>query len=635
MGQRIGPNFKISLFGAVRIEANGQALCGFRSQKTLQLLALLVLRHGREVERHWLAGTLWPDSNEAHSHAALRVTLFDLRKSLGDGAWRIRSIGKRAVSIDLKGAECDVVSIDEAIQEGRIDETVDQCQGNLLEGWYEDWVLSERSLREERILELLETVAEKAAGEGDFARCEHVAGKVLGFDPLREPIVRLRMAALAAQGRTAEACQLYRAFRDQLVREVGCEPAEETRALDRKCRAHCSSISEGTHISVGASGASKVDNAIDDVRTWVASSKSAPEVLDLRLRYVADLAARGRSELSGPRQREWVKLLQDDHQLIRLGLAWASTGGQDANGDERLRQGAQICTFLGRFWTHAGLLEEGFQWFRLFAAERTLAQWEGRSELLSFYGKVAEELGHYDQARTIQMEALAFATAKGDDSLAGLALLRLAILAIECNDPSSAKSLACQSLRIAEGVGDLSRQDDCHTVLGLCEAKHGNWTRAWTHLERSLSIEKELGDVAGIGTGINNLGLLSRMQGQVNRAQTFHRKALQVSYSVGHFSEVEEELEAIGFVFCHSSRLKEAVQLWGAAAAIRDELKVHRHRCGREGIDQTILGARETLRLRSFDQCYRQGWEMGPEAACTLALGAGPSDAPALGDMHL
>jgi hypothetical protein len=50
------------MFGPLQVELNGQPLPRLRSRKGHWLLALLVLRHGREVERAWLAGMLWPDS---------------------------------------------------------------------------------------------------------------------------------------------------------------------------------------------------------------------------------------------------------------------------------------------------------------------------------------------------------------------------------------------------------------------------------------------------------------------------------------------------------------------------------------------------------------------------------------------
>src|SRR5207249_7023938 len=52
----------LCLFGPFEARVNGVPLARLRSRKGYWLLALLTLRNGTEVERSWVAGTLWPDS---------------------------------------------------------------------------------------------------------------------------------------------------------------------------------------------------------------------------------------------------------------------------------------------------------------------------------------------------------------------------------------------------------------------------------------------------------------------------------------------------------------------------------------------------------------------------------------------
>jgi len=51
----------LTLFGPMQALIDGQSLPRLRSRKALWALALLTLRHGKPVERQWLAGALWPD----------------------------------------------------------------------------------------------------------------------------------------------------------------------------------------------------------------------------------------------------------------------------------------------------------------------------------------------------------------------------------------------------------------------------------------------------------------------------------------------------------------------------------------------------------------------------------------------
>src|SRR5437899_7165004 len=97
--------FAIQLFGAMEVRLSGVPLPGLRSRKGHWLLALLALRREAEVERAWLAGMLWPDSEESGALASLRTSLKDLRRALGPEAGRLRSPTPRTLSLDLARAE--------------------------------------------------------------------------------------------------------------------------------------------------------------------------------------------------------------------------------------------------------------------------------------------------------------------------------------------------------------------------------------------------------------------------------------------------------------------------------------------------------------------------------------------------
>src|SRR5438270_3916182 len=107
----------LHLFGPFEVRLHGQPLPRLRSRKGQWLLALLTLRHGGEVDRSWLAGTLWPDSPEAAALASLRSCLKDLRRALGAEAARLHSPTARLLALALAGAQADVVAFDAAIGE--------------------------------------------------------------------------------------------------------------------------------------------------------------------------------------------------------------------------------------------------------------------------------------------------------------------------------------------------------------------------------------------------------------------------------------------------------------------------------------------------------------------------------------
>ena len=138
----------IRLLGAFEVRVRGAAMRSGRTRSVDWLLALLVLRHGRDVPRSWLAGTFWPESSEAQSFSNLRRNLMDLRQALGPEADRLRAPNRATLGFDLTGADVDVVRFDAAIAAGdarSLEEAVALYRGPLLEGCVEEWVLPERA----------------------------------------------------------------------------------------------------------------------------------------------------------------------------------------------------------------------------------------------------------------------------------------------------------------------------------------------------------------------------------------------------------------------------------------------------------------------------------------------------------
>src|SRR5262245_8851517 len=183
----------IRLFGPLRVLLDGAPMPRLRTRSVEWLLALLVLRHGRAVDRSWLAGTLWPESDSRQALHNLRDALFHLRKPLGSEGERIQSPARDTLTLDLEGAEADVLRFDAGLKagdEGSLLRAVALYAGPLLEGCYEEWVASERQSREEACLAALETLADRAKERGDPAKAVRYLRRAQALDPLRDSVAR-------------------------------------------------------------------------------------------------------------------------------------------------------------------------------------------------------------------------------------------------------------------------------------------------------------------------------------------------------------------------------------------------------------------------------------------------------------
>src|SRR2546421_301914 len=83
------PSLTARLFGPFVVLIDGEPIPRLHTRKGQWLFALLTLRRGLDVERSWLAGTLWPDSREDQARSSLRMSLADLRRALGSESYRL------------------------------------------------------------------------------------------------------------------------------------------------------------------------------------------------------------------------------------------------------------------------------------------------------------------------------------------------------------------------------------------------------------------------------------------------------------------------------------------------------------------------------------------------------------------
>jgi predicted ATPase/DNA-binding SARP family transcriptional activator len=233
---------ELRLFGPMEVRVGSLPLPHLRSRRGLWLLALLALRGGRDVDRDWVAGTLWPDSDESHARRSLRQSLHDLRIALGPQAWRLTSDEPRSLRLELGGAFVDVLEFDAALERGdpaSLESAVELYRGPLLEDCSEEWALEGRRQREQSITRALEALASDAARRQDHGVAAGRLRAALRIDPYREDLLRALMEALAGDGSPAAALVAYREYRALLGRELIGEPAEETAALFRRLRDEC------------------------------------------------------------------------------------------------------------------------------------------------------------------------------------------------------------------------------------------------------------------------------------------------------------------------------------------------------------------------------------------------------------
>ena len=110
---------------------------------------------------------------------------------------------------------------------------LEECQfvGELLPGWYEDWVVLERERQRQICLHLLEGLCETWTMAGQYEKAVVAGLAAVAGEPLRESAHRALISAHLAEGNLAEAIRQYGRYRNVLWDELQLEPSARITAL--------------------------------------------------------------------------------------------------------------------------------------------------------------------------------------------------------------------------------------------------------------------------------------------------------------------------------------------------------------------------------------------------------------------
>jgi len=237
---------KVRLFGVPSIPGDDREKRPLPVRET-ELLAFLALHRQKDLPRLVVADKLWGSLDERKARRCLNSTLWRLRKAIEErGAAPDRvllSTSSGILRFDAHGPwSLDVDRFEEAafvLARGTppTGEALDQAErdlgdyrGDLMEGFYHDWVIRER----ERLRLLL--IAGLAASmrlriDDDPERAIELGQRILRVDPLREAVHREIMRLHMRLGHRGLALRQYEACRTLLREELGISPMRETISL--------------------------------------------------------------------------------------------------------------------------------------------------------------------------------------------------------------------------------------------------------------------------------------------------------------------------------------------------------------------------------------------------------------------
>ncbi len=225
----------VSVLGGFHLCWSGSVQVGI-PRASQRLLAFLAIRGGM-IGRAAVAGTLWPDTTETNAYSNLRSALTRLerkcRKMLQ--ASKLELGLAEGVTVDIRHAQTLARRLlDPAVipkQSDLSSAAVVALSGDLLPGWYDDWVLVEAEDWRQLRLHALEALAGRLTAAGCWGQAADAASAAVRAEPLRESAHAALIQVHLAEGNQSEAVREFAHYRALLHAELGLEPTLRLRRL--------------------------------------------------------------------------------------------------------------------------------------------------------------------------------------------------------------------------------------------------------------------------------------------------------------------------------------------------------------------------------------------------------------------
>ena len=235
---------EFKILGPLEAEQEGKSvpLGGARRRA---LLALLLVNANRAVSRDRIVDELWGERAPDTANKMIQTYVSQLRKALPDGLIRTHPSG---YSIQVADGQLDVHRFEQLLAEAsdalsggdpqdaatRLREALALWRGPALQEFDAPFAVAESARLEELRLTALDQRIDADLALGRHASLIGELEALVSEHPLRERLRASQMLALYRSGRQAEALAAYRDARGTLMNELGLEPSQQLRDLERR-----------------------------------------------------------------------------------------------------------------------------------------------------------------------------------------------------------------------------------------------------------------------------------------------------------------------------------------------------------------------------------------------------------------
>jgi DNA-binding CsgD family transcriptional regulator/Tfp pilus assembly protein PilF len=235
---------------------------------------------------------------------------------------------------------------------------------------------------------------------------------------------------------------------------------------------------------------------------------------------------------------------------------------------------------------------------------------------LSTLGLLHMQQGDYSSARARYEESLATHRRSGDKRGIAASLLSLAqLLFVSQGDQVALRSLLDEGLALYQQLGEQQGIANSYVLAGQVAFSQGDSATARSRLEEGIQLYREIGHRRALAEALAILARVALAQGEWTEARAFYEESQEIATALKDMLLIATCLEGRASMATQEGQFIQAAHLWGAAEALRENIRIPLPRVARPEYEQAVALARTRLGEKAFTSVWREGRAMNPERA--------------------
>jgi two-component SAPR family response regulator len=227
-----------NVFGRFFISSdeNKKDIISFRTEKSEELLAFLLIQQGKPVSRDMICEKLWPDMDIDRATRNFHTTAYNIRHSLnelGISDMLIRTHNSYSLKQSYLSSDLDLFNT-AAVQFSKGNATISVIEKavSIYSGIYmgdKDYIWSyETQNYYEQVFENMSLfLSDEYIKNRDYNRASNILHKLLDNNPIQEEACEKLMSLNIAYGSKTEALKIYKIYEKKLFDELGEKPSQK------------------------------------------------------------------------------------------------------------------------------------------------------------------------------------------------------------------------------------------------------------------------------------------------------------------------------------------------------------------------------------------------------------------------